>query len=243
MQINQAPLNRQINRPPEAPREYLRQEHEQQIREHKEKALEEDDDWNAEQALSYHTPQSSLQLQLGSAQVLQGSDVKQDMAAIMVLEQESDEEMMVNDTLPAADEDIRIQQDVELCMALDPITGDGNLGHETLAGEEEVVTEQDMEMTSAFDSASGEKLLGQDTYTLTLEPQAQSQNFEHSQGEEKQVAILLGSGGGDFATGQPQARSQNDQGEEQQVAILLGSGGGDSATGEQNCFILERMGN
>ena len=243
MQTNQAPLNCQINRPPEAPQEYLRQEHEQQIHEHKEKALEEDDDWNAEQALSYHMPRSSLQLQLGSAQVLQGSDVKQDMAVIMVLEQESDKEMMVNDTLPAANKDIGIQQDVELCMALDPITGDGNLGHETLAGEEEVVTEQDMEMMSAFNSTSGEKLLGQDAYALTLEPQARSQNFEHGQGEEKQVAILLGSGGGDFATGQPQVRSQNDQGKEQQVAILLGSRGGDSATGEQNCFILERMGN
>jgi len=146
--------------------EYLQQEHEQQIHGHREEALKRDNAWNAEQALSYHTLRSSLRLQLGSAQGHQGCDVEQDM----VLEQESDKEMVRKDTLKAGNKDIKIQQDAEMCMVSGPTASKEILQQDTLTGKEEVKIEQDMEMMSTIDPASGEEMLGQDA--LALQPQA-----------------------------------------------------------------------
>jgi len=189
-------LNRQINQPPETRWEYLRQERERQIRGRREEALERDDAWNAEQALSYHTLQLSLRLQPGSAQGHQGCDVEQDM----VLEQESDKEMVRKDTLKAGDEDIEIQQDAEMCMVSGPTAGEEILQQDTLTGEEEVDIKQDMEMMSTMDPASGEEMLGQDA--LALQPQARSQDVKHDQDEEQLVAILLESGEAESAAGE-----------------------------------------
>lgn len=103
----------------------------------------------------------------------------------MVLERARDEEIMMKNSLSAVDEEIESQQDVEMGMELDPMTG------------EEIEIEQDME-----DSTSGgEEMPGRDTLAIGPQARDQSKDIEHDQDEENQVAILLESGEAESATG------------------------------------------
>ena len=144
---------RKSNRPSEIWQEYLRQDQEQQIHGSKEKALEEDNAWNAK--------------------------------------------------LPAAGQDIEIQQDAEISMTLNPATNKDILGQVSFPGGEEI--EQDTEMSSALDSASGKEMLGQDA--LALEPQARSQDVERGKCEEKQVMTLLEGAEAEPATGEQNCKA------------------------------------
>jgi len=105
-----------------------------------------------------------------------------------------------NAQLPAADEEIEIQQDAEMSIALDPTTGEKILGKGTLPGGDEIEIEQDTEMSLALGSASGKEMLGQDA--LAFELQARSQDVQRGQDEERQVAILLEGGEAESATGE-----------------------------------------
>lgn len=154
----------------------------------------------ANQALSYHMLQPSLEGQQGPVQVPQGCGVEQDMVVTMEVEPASYEEMVRQDNLLGGNEEIEIQQDTEITLALDPKSGGEMVGQGTLAGRGGVEIEQDMEMMSALDSATGgEEMLRQDT--LSPEPQAEQQAVERDQDEEEQVAILLESREAEPTTG------------------------------------------
>ena len=85
-------------------------------------------------------------------------------------------------------------------MVLVPMTREEILAKGTPPGEDEIEIKQDMEISLALYSASGEEMLEQDA--LALEPQAQSQDAQHGQDKEIQVAILLEGGEGESATGE-----------------------------------------
>lgn len=91
--------------------------------------------------------------------------------------------------LPAADQDIRIQQEAEISMMLNPMIDMEILGKGTFPGGEKIEIEQDIEMSLTLDSANGEEMVEQDT--LALEPQAQSQDVKREICKEKQVTILV----------------------------------------------------
>lgn len=105
-----------------------------------------------------------------------------------------------NAQLSASDE-VETQQDAEMSLVPNPMSGEEILGQGTHPGGEEFEIDQDMEMSLELDSASGELMVEQDT--LALESQARSQDVERDhQDEEKQVAILLEVTGAESTTGE-----------------------------------------